>query len=782
MFFKESGMDTLLEKIKAHSSYKEQIVHIENLEVRDPKYGELSHRLHSSLEKALSFQGIERLYTHQVKAIEAVHSGKNIVVVTPTASGKSMCYNLPVLDHLLNRPAGCALYLFPTKALGRDQLDALKEFDVPVKYGVYDGDTPDGEKRVLRDEAGIIMTNPDMLHRGILPNHLKWHRFFFNLKFVVIDEMHNYRGVFGTQVAHVLRRLRRLCRYYGSEPVFILCSATIANPGEHASRLTGVDVETVDNNGAPRGPVRFVLWKPPTHTPYIREVAWLLSLCLENDLRSIVFTRARQTAERILRFTRQQVGEKEAGTVTAYRGGYLAGERRAIEAALFSGRLKGVVSTNALELGIDVGDLEVCIIAGFPGTIASTWQQAGRVGRKNRESLVIFIGVENPLDQHFIRNTRALFSSPSERALIDPANPYLLMGHALCAAHELPVTPEDYSLWDDIFQDLLVLLEEDGDVIYSGGSYYYNGQIYPAEKVNIRSGPAAPVSLRDTGRGNRLVEVLDGYSALSQVYPGAVYMHQGETFVVKDLDLEKDTAYIEQQDVSYYTMCGREKSTEILSTDREKELNGHKLYTGQLRVRTRVTGYVKKEEHTGQVIGGGKLDLPEQVLETTGMWIVFNPEAAGKANEYGLHFMGGLHATEHAAIGLLPLFAMCDRNDLGGLSTVEHSQTNGPTIFIHDTCHGGVGFGERAYDEAGDLFAATLEAIQSCECTDGCPACIHSPKCSNFNRPLDKEGAVMLLHLLLGREYRPKNNAERSGRMDANARKHLKRVAENLLK
>jgi len=774
MVIKKPGIDTLLENIKAHSAYKDQIVHIEDIAAQPPRYGELSYPMHRSLVDTLSSQGIERLYTHQVEAIEAVRHGRNIVVVTPTASGKSMCYNLPVLDHLLRCPADCALYLFPTKALGRDQLGALAEFQVPLGYGVYDGDTPDGEKRVLRDKANIIMTNPDMLHRGILPNHLKWHRFFSNLKFVIIDEMHNYRGVFGTQVAHVLRRLRRLCSYYGSNPVFILCSATIANPGEHAGRLTGLPVDVIDNNGAPRGPMRFVLWKPPTHTPYVKEVAWLLSVCLESKFRSIVFSRARQTAERILRFARQNMPPDNAGAVTAYRGGYLARERRAIEEGLFNGNLKGVVSTNALELGIDVGDLEVCIIAGFPGTIASTWQQAGRVGRKNKESLAIYIGVETPLDQHFIRNTRALFSSPSERALVDPANPYLLLGHALCAAHELPVTPGDFALWDDIFQDLLVLLEEDGDIIHSGGSYYYNGQIYPAEKVNIRSGPSEPVKLRDTGKSNRLLEVLDGNSALSQVYPGAVYMHQGETYVVKDLDLEKESAFLEQQDTGYFTMCGRDKSTEILSTDRERSLNGHRLYTGQLRVRTKVTGYVKKDEHTGQVIGGGKLDLPEQVLETTGMWIVFDKEIVDAAKKFGLQLMGGLHAAEHASIGLLPLFAMCDRNDLGGLSTVEHKQTSGPTVFIHDTCHGGVGFGERAYEEAEDLFATTLEAIQSCECTAGCPACIHSPKCSNFNRPLDKEGAIMLLHHLLGREYAPGDPEPGNRGIDKTVRERLK--------
>jgi DEAD/DEAH box helicase domain-containing protein len=752
-------MEKLLEKIKAHPSYKSQLVHMENLPPHEPRYGELPETLHPLLETGLRRRGIERLYTHQAEAVEAIRLGRDVVVVTPTASGKSMCYNLPVLDSILNRTENTALYLFPTKSLGRDQLDVLLEFELPIRAGVYDGDTPDGEKASLRDGASIIITNPDMLHRGILPNHLKWHRFFANLKYVVIDEMHHYRGVFGTHTAHVLRRLRRLCRHYGADPAFILCSATIANPREHASRLIGRPADLIDNNGAPRGAVKFALWRPPTHTPYIKEVSWLLSLCLESRYRTIAFSRARQVTERILRFTRRNIrDEKNTGKVMAYRGGYLAAERRGIEGALFGGSLMGVISTNALELGIDVGGLDVCIIAGFPGTIASTWQQAGRVGRGSGESLVLFVAVETPLDQYFIRNTGALFARPGEQALIDPGNPYILMGHALCAAHELPVTPEDYPLWDQTFADLLALLDEDGDLVRSGETFYFNGQTYPSERVNIRSSSSSPVHLRDAGRGNRLVETLDIGAALSEVYPGAVYTHQGDTFVVKSLDLNTHTAVMDQQDVDYYTLCGRDKSTEILSVDRTKELFGHRLNTGQLRVTSRVTGFVKKHEQTGQVVGGGKLELPEQVLETTGMWVVLNQEAAARSKEYGLHLMGGLHAVEHAAIGLLPLFAMCDRNDLGGLSTVCHFQTEGPTIFIHDACHGGVGFGEKGYDEAAGLFETTLEAIQACECEAGCPSCIYSPKCSNFNRPLDKEGAVFLLHLLLGRAYSPRRS------------------------
>ncbi|OPX85179.1 MAG: ski2-like helicase [Pelotomaculum sp. PtaB.Bin104] len=749
-------MEELLERIKTSFFYSGQIIHIEDLKPRQAKYSALGFKLHPAIGTVLRRRGIERLYTHQVEAIKKVRRDQSIVVVTPTASGKSMCYNLPVLDSILRKCEQTALYLFPTKALGQDQLDAITDFGVPLKAGVYDGDTQDGERLALRDSANIIITNPDMLHRGILPNHLKWYRFFSNLKFVVIDEMHNYRGVFGTHVSHIIRRMRRICYHYGADPVFILCSATIANPREHALRLTGRPVELVDNNGAPRGATKFVLWRPPAHKPYIHEVAWLLALCLENRYRTITFSRARQVAERILRFTRDNIKEdKYAGKVMAYRGGYLAKERRNIEEALFSGSLLGVVSTNALELGIDVGELEVCIIAGFPGTIASTWQQAGRVGRGSKDSLVIFVAVETPLDQYFIRNTGALFASPSEQALIDPDNPYILMGHALCAAHELPVAPADYPLWGKTFADLLTLLEEDGEVVYSGGIYYFNGQAYPPDRVNVRSGSAELIHLRDTGRGNRLLEVLDENAAVSEVYPGAVYTHQGGTYVVDQLDLDRSTAYMKRMDVDYYTMCGREKSTEILSTETSRVINGHLLYTGQLKVTTRVTGFIKKQEKTGQVVGSGRLELPERVLETTGMWVVLNEQTAELTKKHGLQLMGGLHAVEHAAIGLLPLFAMCDRNDLGGLSTVFHLQTQGPTIFIHDACYGGVGFSEKGYDEAERLFEATLDAIVSCQCEVGCPACIYSPKCSNFNRPLDKEAAVFLLHLLLGRAYTP---------------------------
>jgi DEAD/DEAH box helicase domain-containing protein len=752
-------MDTqkILRAVQAHPGYQGQIVHIETIPAREPKTRFAAAGFHPQIEGFLAQQGIQSLYLHQADAVDAVRRGDDVVVVTPTASGKTLCYNLPVLDRLLYDSEARALYIFPTKALSQDQHETLTEMVPNLSTSIYDGDTPDDGKVQMREYGRIIVTNPDMVHRGILPNHLKWHHFFSGLKYVVIDEIHMYRGVFGTHVGHIIRRLQRICRYHGSDPIFIMCSATIANPGPHAEMLTGRSVTVIDDNGAPQGVRHFILWKQPQTVSLVHEAAWLFAELIRQKARTIVFSRARQAAERMLRLSRRQLKDpKMADSVLSYRGGYLPKERRAIEGALFNGKALGVIATNALELGIDVGDLDTCIIAGFPGTIASTWQQAGRVGRRFGESLVFFIAVNNPLDLFFIRHTDALFTRPTEKALIDPSNPYILMNHVVCAAHELPVDVQDHQVWGDVFLDLLAILEEDGLVIRSDDRYYYAGEGYPAEHFSIRSASPDTFQLRDAGKDNRLIGVVDGGTAYSEVHPGAVYMHQGATYVVRTLDLDKQLAFLDETEVDYYTMVRRDKTTEILDIQKEKMFNGNQIASGLLKVTTKVTGFIKKHEIGGQVLGSGDLDLPEQILETVGTWLMVNEDMAGAIKKAGLDLMGSLHAVEHAAIGLLPLFVMCDRNDIGGLSTVRHAQTDCPTIFIHDAYHGGVGFSETAYEDIQALLEATLEAVQSCLCEDGCPGCIHSAKCSHFNQPLDKEGAIYLMHLLLGRNYEPK--------------------------
>ncbi len=747
----------IIDLLRQQPGYDQQIVHVEELPAVMARYEPIPEDLHPQLSEYLDQQNIHRLYAHQAEAFSLAEKMHHFVVVTPTASGKTLAYNLPVLNALLDDPQGCALYIFPTKALTQDQKGSLQEMAPGLKAFIYDGDTVDAQKKEARDEAQIILTNPDMLHQGILPNHLRWHRFFSHLRYVVIDEIHTYRGVFGTHVGHVLRRLQRLCRYYGSDPQFIMCSATIGNPQEHSETLTGLTVSLVEENGAPRGACRFVIWKQSPRISLVQETSWLFSNLIRQKARTIAFSRARQGAERMLRQIRRNLQHSPlASQVLTYRGGYLPQERRLVERQLFSGQAMGVIATNALELGIDVGELEACIIAGFPGTIASTWQQAGRVGRRLDESLVVFLAVNNPLDQYFVRHADALFKKPSEKALTDPDNPYILLNHAVCAAHELPIRPADETGWGPVLGDLLMLLAEDGIVTESDGTYYYSGQGYPAERFSIRSASLDNIQLRDAQKPQKLIGVVDGSTAYSEVHDGAVYMHQGETYVVKKLDLEKKTAYLHESDVDYYTIVRRNKTTEILDTEREKPFFDCRVACGPLRVTTQVTGYLKKHEVSGQVLGSGDLDLPEQVLETVGTWLTVPESIKDRIREAGLDYMGSLHAIEHAAIGLLPLFVMCDRNDIGGLSTVNHAQTKTGTVFIHDAYHGGVGFSETAYVKMEELLDATREAIMACSCEDGCPSCIHSAKCSNFNQPLDKEGAVYLLHLILRKPYSPK--------------------------
>lgn len=747
----------ILDQIQSHPNYRGQIRHIKVIPAQEPKWGQLDPevQLAPSLVAYLRHRGL-RLYTHQAEAINAIERGQNVMLVTPTASGKTLAYNLPVLSHLLGDPQACALYLFPTKSLARDQWEGLHEFPVTVEAAIYDGDTPDQAKPGIRERARILITNPDMLHQGILPNHLKWHRFLSHLRFVIIDEVHTYRGVFGTHVGHVLRRLRRLAAHHRAYPQFILCSATIANPDEHARRLTGLPFQVIDNNGAPRGQKTFVLWQPPFLVPYRQEMVWLLDLLVQNQVRTIAFARSRQTVERVGREVRRRLTALPDGNlasqITSYRAGYLPDERRALEKALFRGAVTAVVATNALELGIDVGHLDVSLIAGFPGTVASLWQQAGRAGRRQNQSLTIFIAVENPLDQFFLRHPQALFSKPTESAFTDPANPYILGGHVLCAAQELPARAEeaDGLLWPPVWQDLLALHAQDGQLVEHQGRYYYLGQDYPADKINLRSSSSQVFQLRGSQEPHALIGIMDGDRVFSEAHPGAIYLHQGDTYLVRRLDLETKVAYLEPAEVDYYTVAERTKTTQILGVLRERPLGPHaRLLLAQLQVTTRVTGFAKKQEPTGQLVGREELELPEQVLETLGLVLVLEDHLAQEVNEADLDLAGGIHAVEHATIGMLPLFTMGDRNDLGGLSTPEHCQTGAPTIFVHDAYSGGVGYAQAAYEKAEEVLAATLEVVAHCRCENGCLSCIHSPKCSNFNRPLDKRAAILILRRLI---------------------------------
>jgi len=759
-------MDTFafLDRIKAHPSYKNQIVHIEHVPGRGASYGELEDPLHSALYSRLEAAHLLPLYTHQARALNAARSGKNIFVVTPAASGKTLCYNVPVLDRLLQEKRGCALYLFPTKALAQDQLRKLGELASPlgIQCAAFDGDTPPEERSEIKRSARIVLTNPDMLHLGILPNHQTWSRFLRQLRYVVVDEAHVYRGIFGSHVANVLRRLRRLCAIYGANPQFICSSATIANPQEHIERLVGLPFEVIDEDGSPYGGKDFVLWNPPlldaaksVRRSANTEATFLFAELVKERVRTVTFAQSRKLTELIYIYTRDQLAREGSGLaqrIRPYRAGYLPEERHQIERQLFDGELLGVVATTALELGVDIGHLDATVLTGYPGSIASTWQQAGRSGRGGDRSLSFLIGLDSPLDQYFMRHPEALFGKSFEHALINPQNPHILERHLLCAAWEHPLDDKDGEIFGPGFDGARAQLEEQGLLRDQGGRWYVTPRLsYPAEEVNIRSISRQRYTVVDASQGYREMDSVEEAVAFFQIHPGAIYLHQGEAYLISELDLSSRIAYAVPVDADYYTQTKEINDLSILRVDERKEVDGVGVYLGQVVVTTMVVGFKKKRQFTEEVIGDELLDLPPQTFPTIGFWFDIPGEAASELDKRGLDFAGGLHAVEHAAIALLPLFALCDRNDIGGLSTLLHADTGKPQIFIYDAHPGGIGIAEKGFQLVEELWQATLKTIDECPCEGGCPSCVQSPKCGNNNEPLDKEAAQLILEALLER-------------------------------
>jgi DEAD/DEAH box helicase domain-containing protein len=775
----------ILETIRRAPQYRGQIVHEEQFGARPARFGDLDHPLPDPLADALRRRGITRLYAHQAAALNTVRAGESAVVTTGTASGKTLCYLLPVLETLLGEPDARALFIYPTKALAQDQLDAVGEFGFDLSAGTYDGDTPTEQRRFLRQDGRILLTNPDMLHVGILPQHFRWAPFLRSLRYIVLDDMHVYRGVFGSHVALVLRRLRRLCRLRGSEPRIICTSATIANPGEFGRRLTGVPLRVIDEDGAPRGPRRFVLWNPPLldrarmarRSAYM-EASWLLAALVRQDVRTIVFTKARKITELVYRYAVEQLaGSGLAARISPYRAGYLPEERREIERRLFTGDLAGVVSTSALELGIDVGGLDAAVMVGYPGTMASVWQRAGRAGRGTGESLAVLMALEDALDQYLMRQPAYFFGRPVEHATIDPENPYILAGHLRCAAAEVALWPGDEALFGPRMWEVAAALEAMGELVRRRDRWYTRGRTYPARTVDVRAVSGDRYRIIDA-RTRRLLGTVDASRAPTQVHDGAIYLHQGEAYRVSRLDVVSRTAMVEPNDGGYYTEARVLTDLSIVRERTARPIHGATTpleaprvtaqaeragrspcaavaHFGDVRVTEQVVEYRRKQLVTETVLGVEPLDMPAQELPTTALWIVL-PDAMREAVEAaGLDLAGGIHGVEHAAIGLLPLLAMCDRWDIGGVSYPEHPETGQPTIFIYDGYPGGVGVTEQGFAMLDDLLARTLDAIASCPCEAGCPSCIQSPKCGNMNEPLDKRAAILLLRRLVGKSADP---------------------------
>src|SRR3954454_10780248 len=729
-----------------------QLVHIERIPARPARTAPLALDLPDLLAERLPPGG---LWTHQAAAVDLARSGRSVAVATGTASGKSLCYQLPLAAAALESEPATALMIFPTKALAQDQLRALAAMEIPNLVPVtYDGDTAPADRTFARRHADVILTNPDMLHVGILPNHGRWATFLMRLRYVVLDELHTLRGIFGTHVAQVLRRLRRLCAYYGSAPTFIFSSATIGRPGELASALCGLDVAEVSDDGSPRGERLFALWEPPrldessgARGSSNGETARLLASVVEAGGRGIAFTRSRKGTELVAAGAKRYVREELRATVRPYRGGYLASERRAIEADLFAGKARGVVATNALELGVDLGWLDACIINGFPGTIASLWQQAGRAGRPQQRSLAVLVAGEDALDQWFMTHPVEVFTRQPEPAVVTPANPFVLDPHLAAAAYERPLTPDDAGYWGDDLEEGVDRLVQGDSAVVRQGRVVYAGRGSPAAKIGLRTGSSSEVQIVLTD--GRLLGLVDESRAFTTVHPGAAYLHQGQHYRVEDLDLDDRVAWVEPASGEETTHARSQTDIAVLTEDASVNVGRAVLHVGEVEVVEQVTGYQRKAVFTGEILGDEPLHLPPTTLVTRAFWYTMSELVLLDAGIATASWPGALHAAEHAGIGMLPLFTICDRWDVGGVSTVWLPDTMQPSIFIYDGYPGGAGIAELGFAAAERHLRATLDAVSTCPCSAGCPSCVQSPKCGNLNEPLDKAAAIALLRQIL---------------------------------
>ncbi|HTK32504.1 MAG TPA: DEAD/DEAH box helicase [Candidatus Saccharimonadaceae bacterium] len=715
------------------------LAHWRTLPAREARYATLDPPLPEPLADALAHRGIARLYTHQVEAIRALRNGRDVVVVTGTASGKSLCYHLPVLERLLADPDATALYLFPTKALAQDQLKSLTRLAAghpdllkALRPGVYDGDTQPATRRKLRESANLILSNPDMLHQGVLPSHPRWGRFFRNLKLVVVDEMHSYRGIFGSHVANVLRRLERVVRHVGGDYRYVACSATIRNPGELAGALLARDVAVVDDDGAPRGERHFVFWNPPfvDDTRVERrssnvEGGALFTALLEGGAQALAFTKSRVAAELVYRYAREQLarrGDDLAERIRPYRGGYLPEERRRIEQALFSGELRGVVSTNALELGVDIGGLDAVVMIGAAPTLASMWQQSGRAGRSGKPSLAVLVAYNETVDQYLMRHPDYFFGRSPEAAIVDPHNPYILAAQLACAAHELPLDAHDRDTFGPQSEAILAALEEAGETRTIDGRAYWASAEFPAAKVSLRTISDDTYTILDVTRDNAMVGTVDGISALELLYPEAIYLHEGQTCFVRELDLEQKIAYVEPRDVDYYTQPVLDTRIQVRGEAWRREWRGESVRLGELTYSWQTLAMKKVKFHSLDAIGYHPLQLPRLNLETTGFWLAPGEDAWQALARRGLHPIEGLMGVRNLFVTLLAMLTMCDPFDVGG--KIDSSNLGRPTLFLFDRYPGGLGFCEQGFARLDELAEAARAHLEGCDCKDGCPACV----------------------------------------------------------
>ncbi|WP_078380234.1 DEAD/DEAH box helicase [Sutcliffiella halmapala] len=738
--------------MKTEESIAKNIVHWETVPQKEAQSVPFPEQIEERLSEALTSRGISSLYTHQAAAFEAAIHKKHFVAVTPTASGKTLCYNLPVLQQIVKNNESRALYLFPTKALAQDQKSELNEIitqmGVPINSYTYDGDTAPAIRQKVRKAGHIVITNPDMLHSGILPHHTKWVSLFENLEYIVIDELHTYRGVFGSHVANVIRRLKRICRFYGSSPTFICTSATIANPKELAEGLTGETFELINNNGAPSSKKHIVFYNPPIVNKPLNirrsatlEVRKLASEFLQEKIQTIVFARSRVRVEILLTYlqdlVKNQLGKK---SIRGYRGGYLPTQRREIERGLRNGEIYGVVSTNALELGVDIGQLQVCIMTGYPGTIASAWQQAGRAGRRQGEAVIVMVASSSPLDQYVIQHPEFFLKSSPESARINPNNLVILVDHVKCAAYELPFKKgETFDGFE--LEDILDYLTEERVLHVNAGKWHWMNDAFPAHNISLRSASQENVIIIDqtVAPANKVIGEMDRFSAMTLLHDEAIYLHQGIQFQVEKLDWEEKKAFVREVNVDYFTDANLAVSLDVLEVDKKREYQVGTIYFGDVSVKAMATIFKKIKFETHENIGSGPIHLPEEELHTNATWITMEEETTNTlgADELEKSLLAIAHALKHVA----PLLLMCEPMDLQVVPQVKSTHDEKPVIYFYDRYPGGVGLSEKAYESITDLLNRASELIASCPCQSGCPSCIGA----DYSEHDTKKRALQLL-------------------------------------
>lgn len=752
------NLEQIIDLLRNDQGINSNITHWKSFSARPPKYADFSHKLDRRLVTTLNDLGISKLYSHQGEAITKVIDGENIVVVTPTASGKTLCYNIPVIDKIIKNRNSRALYLFPTKALSQDQLSELynliQKLDIDIKTYTYDGDTPQTARRLIRSAGHIVISNPDMLHAGILPHHTKWIKLFENLEYVVIDEVHHYRGIFGSHLANVIKRLKRICKFYDSNPQFICCSATIANPVELAEKITGENISLVDNNGSPAGAKHFLIYNPPIinkqlgiRKSAVNEATRLAAMFLKQKVQTIVFAHYRLNVEIMLTYLRERLSGHFSKNikVAGYRGGYLPNERRKIEQGLRNGNITGVVSTNALELGIDVGNLDVSIIVGYPGSIASLWQQAGRAGRRNSTSLTIMVSSSSAINQFLSAEPKYIFDRTPESGIIDPDNLIIRANHLKCAAFELPIDEREY-LSSDGTREILDYLEEANLVRNSGDRFHWSSDIYPAQQVSLRSVSHENFVILNESNNSKVIGEVDYHSAPIFLHPQAIYLHSARQFQVTRLDWDGRKAYVKEVRVDYYTDAETKTDLKVLNVNRDESFGDAQLKCGEVTVTSVTVLFKKIKFKTHENVGSGKLNLPELEMHTNAFWLAYPGDIAFRINISNADFGGALRGLANVLGKIAPLWVMCDPRDLRSISQVRSPFEERPAIYIYENIPEGVGLSEKLLSEHERLFEATYQHVKSCPCSNGCPTCVGPPmEVSNGG----KSGALKLLEFIL---------------------------------